>query len=158
MLPLLLLGLPLLLVAVAMGNEATDGLRGGVRGRRRKASGKRRGGYVRKRDAILHRLRDQREKGMRLRQALTAPRVRDAAEAAGRPYPGRWAMIFAALVGVNVSPHRQCYQHSAHVLNAAGPAEPYPEAFFASPAAMDDAAMGRDPRFERAAVVGKDPL
>jgi len=62
-------------------------LRGGVRGRRRKASGKRRGGYVRKRDTILHRLRDQREKGMRLRQALTAPRVRAAAEAAGRTAP-----------------------------------------------------------------------
>jgi hypothetical protein len=62
-------------------------------------------------------------------------------------------MIFGALVGWSVSPHHQCYQHAGHVLNAADVKNAWTTDFFRSPAAMDAAARGDDPRYERAVVV-----
>ena len=130
--------------------------------------------------------------GSRLSGGERAAIAQRALDRAARPYPGRWAMIFGALVGWNVSPHHQCYQHAGHVLNAAD-GEPRPKNadqrrasnlaaahkaygaaaaeepratadgastllpwttdFFRSSAAMDAAAHGTDPRYERAIVV-----
>jgi len=112
--------------------------------------------------------------GSRLCAGERAAIARRALDRAARPYPGRWAMIFGAVVGWNVSPHHQCYQHSGHVLNAvdgesrpknadqerAVPGAPstllpWTTDFFRSPGAMDSAAHGKDPRYDRAVVVGR---
>lgn len=97
----------------------------------------------------------RRAEGARLPGRARAEIARRAAEAAGEPYPGIGAMAFAALVGVSLSPHRQCYQHAAHVLNACD--GDWAEGFFESPAPLDVAARGDDPRYERARIVQRVP-
>ena len=105
-------------------------------------------------NGLVYHARGRRSSEAQSSEALAI--AKRAVEAAGKPYPGRWAMIYAALLGVNISPHRQCYQHAAFVLNAVAD-PPFPEEFFKSPEGMDAAALGKDERFQRAAVVGKRP-
>ena len=92
-----------------------------------------------------HRLCERQRRALALAAAATCR----------QPYPGRWAMVFSAVVGIEVSKHKHCYQHAASVLNSVDESGPWPAGFFSSPARMDDAAMGRDPKYERARVVSR---
>lgn len=76
-----------------------------------------------------------------------------AADMAGNPYPGRWAMIFAAVVGLEPrTPNRQCYQHSAALLNSID-GDRWRTGFFASAEDMDAAAMGKTPLYNRCEIL-----
>jgi hypothetical protein len=79
--------------------------------------------------------------------------AKTAASMAGSPYPGRWAMIFAAVVGLEPrTPNRQCYQHSAALLNSID-ADRWRTGFFASAEDMDAAAMGETPLYTRCEIL-----
>ena len=97
----------------------------------------------------------RRAEGARLTGAARKQIARRAVERAGLPYPGLGAMAFAAVIGVTVSPHHHCYQHSSHVLNACD--GDWSEDFFESASLLDGAAHGTDPRYERARIIQRVP-
>lgn len=95
-----------------------------------------------------------RAEGYRLCERQRRAVASAAATMCHQPYPGRWAMVLSAVIGIELSGHRHCYQHAASVLNSIED-DSWPAGFFSSPARMDDAAMGYDSRYERARVVNR---